>query len=130
MTSRMKILAKLDISETRLPQDGRIKLKMRLNDKNKELDFRVSVLPTLFGEKIVMRLLDKENLRLDMTKLGFEVESLAKFEEAIFKPWGMVLVTGPPGSGQTNTLYSALAEVNSPEGNILAAEDPLEVNLP
>ncbi len=130
MTSRMKILAKLDISEKRLPQDGRIKLKMRLNDKNKELDFRVSVLPTLFGEKIVMRLLDKDNLRLDMTKLGFEAESLVKFEEAIFKPWGMVLVTGPTGSGKTNTLYSALAKVNSPEVNIMTAEDPVEFNLP
>ncbi|PYQ51772.1 MAG: type IV-A pilus assembly ATPase PilB [Acidobacteria bacterium] len=130
ITSRLKILAKLDISEKRLPQDGRIKLKMKLNEKNKELDFRVSVLPTLFGEKIVMRLLDKDNLRLDMTKLGFEPESLAKFEEAIFKPWGMVLVTGPTGSGKTNTLYSALAKVNSPEVNILTAEDPVEFNLP
>jgi type IV pilus assembly protein PilB len=130
MTSRMKILAKLDISEKRLPQDGRIKLKMKLNEKNKELDFRVSVLPTLFGEKIVMRLLDKDNLRLDMTKLGFEAESLVKFEEAIFKPWGMVLVTGPTGSGKTNTLYSALAKVNSPEVNIMTAEDPVEFNLP
>jgi type IV pilus assembly protein PilB len=130
MTSRMKILARLDIAEKRLPQDGRIKLKMKLNDKNKELDFRVSVLPTLFGEKIVMRLLDKDNLRLDMTKLGFEPESLAKFEEAIFKPWGMVLVTGPTGSGKTNTLYSALAKVNSPEVNIMTAEDPVEFNLP
>jgi type IV pilus assembly protein PilB len=130
MTSRLKILAKLDISEKRLPQDGRIKLKMKLNEKNKELDFRVSVLPTLFGEKIVMRLLDKDNLRLDMTKLGFEPESLVKFEEAIFKPWGMVLVTGPTGSGKTNTLYSALAKVNSPEVNIMTAEDPVEFNLP
>jgi type IV pilus assembly protein PilB len=130
MTSRVKILAKLDISEKRLPQDGRIKLKMKLNDKNKEIDFRVSVLPTLFGEKIVLRLLDKENLRLDLTKLGFEQESLSKFEEAIFKPWGMVLVTGPTGSGKTNTLYSALAKVNSPEVNILTAEDPVEFNLP
>jgi type IV pilus assembly protein PilB len=130
MTSRMKILAKLDISEKRLPQDGRIKLKIKLEDKNKELDFRVSVLPTLFGEKIVMRLLDKDNLRLDMTKLGFEPESLAIFEEAIFKPWGMVLVTGPTGSGKTNTLYSALAKVNSPETNIMTAEDPVEFNLP
>jgi len=130
ITSRLKILAKLDISEKRLPQDGRIKLKMKLNEKNKELDFRVSILPTLFGEKIVMRLLDKENLRLDMTKLGFEPESLVKFEEAIFKPWGMVLVTGPTGSGKTNTLYSALAKVNSPEVNIMTAEDPVEFNLP
>ncbi|HEU4886975.1 MAG TPA: type IV-A pilus assembly ATPase PilB [Thermoanaerobaculia bacterium] len=130
MTSRMKILAKLDISEKRLPQDGRIKLKIKLEDKNKELDFRVSVLPTLFGEKIVMRLLDKDNLRLDMTKLGFEPESLMRFEEAIFKPWGMVLVTGPTGSGKTNTLYSALSKVNSPEVNIMTAEDPVEFNLP
>jgi type IV pilus assembly protein PilB len=130
ITSRMKILAKLDISEKRLPQDGRIKLKIKLEDKNKELDFRVSVLPTLFGEKIVLRLLDKDNLRLDMTKLGFEPESLAKFEEAIFKPWGMVLVTGPTGSGKTNTLYSALSKVNSPEVNIMTAEDPVEFNLP
>ncbi|MHB0970272.1 MAG: type IV-A pilus assembly ATPase PilB [Thermoanaerobaculia bacterium] len=130
MTSRLKILAKLDISEKRLPQDGRIKLKMKLNDRNKELDFRVSVLPTLFGEKIVLRLLDKDNLRLDLTKLGFEQESLARFEEAIFKPWGMVLVTGPTGSGKTNTLYSALAKVNSPEVNIMTAEDPVEFNLP
>ncbi len=130
ITSRMKILAKLDISEKRLPQDGRIKLKMKLNDKNKELDFRVSVLPTLFGEKIVMRLLDKDNLKLDMTKLGFEAESLVRFEEAIFKPWGMVLVTGPTGSGKTNTLYSALSKVNSPEVNIMTAEDPVEFNLP
>ena len=130
ITSRMKILSKLDISEKRLPQDGRIKLKVKLEDKNKELDFRVSVLPTLFGEKIVLRLLDKDNLRLDMTKLGFEAESLAKFEEAIFKPWGMVLVTGPTGSGKTNTLYSALAKVNSPEVNIMTAEDPVEFNLP
>jgi type IV pilus assembly protein PilB len=130
MTSRMKILAKLDISEKRLPQDGRIKLKIKLEDKNKELDFRVSVLPTLFGEKIVMRLLDKDNLRLDMTKLGFEPESLVRFEEAIFKPWGMVLVTGPTGSGKTNTLYSALSKVNSPEVNIMTAEDPVEFNLP
>ena len=130
LTSRVKILAKLDISEKRLPQDGRIKLKMKLEDRLKELDFRVSVLPTLFGEKIVLRLLDKDNLRLDMTKLGFEAESLAKFEEAIFKPWGMVLVTGPTGSGKTNTLYSALSKVNSPEVNILTAEDPVEFNLP
>jgi type IV pilus assembly protein PilB len=130
MTSRMKILAKLDISEKRLPQDGRIKLKIKLEDKNKELDFRVSTIPTLFGEKIVLRLLDKDNLKLDMTKLGFEPESLQRFEEAIFKPWGMVLVTGPTGSGKTNTLYSALSKVNSPEVNIMTAEDPVEFNLP
>jgi type IV pilus assembly protein PilB len=130
MTSRIKILSKLDISEKRLPQDGRIKLKMKLNEKNKELDFRVSVLPTLFGEKIVLRLLDKDNLMLDLEKLGFEPESMAMFEEAIFKPWGMVLVTGPTGSGKTNTLYSALSKVNSPEVNIMTAEDPVEFNLP
>ncbi|MDX1583629.1 MAG: type IV-A pilus assembly ATPase PilB, partial [Thermoanaerobaculia bacterium] len=129
ITSRIKILSKLDISEKRLPQDGRIKLKMRLNEKNKELDFRVSVLPTLFGEKIVLRLLDKDNLMLDLGKLGFEPESMAMFEEAIFKPWGMVLVTGPTGSGKTNTLYSALSKVNSPEVNIMTAEDPVEFNL-
>jgi type IV pilus assembly protein PilB len=128
--SRVKILSKLDISEKRLPQDGRIKLKMKLEDRIKELDFRVSVIPTLFGEKIVLRLLDKDNLQLDMTRLGFEQESLTKFEEAIFKPWGMVLVTGPTGSGKTNTLYSALAKVNSPEVNIMTAEDPVEFNLP
>jgi len=130
ITSRIKILSKLDISEKRLPQDGRIKLKMKLQDRSKELDFRVSCLPTLFGEKIVLRLLDKDNLRLDLTKLGFEPESLALFEEAIFKPWGMVLVTGPTGSGKTNTLYSALSKVNSPEVNIMTAEDPVEFNLP
>jgi type IV pilus assembly protein PilB len=130
MTSRIKILAKLDISEKRLPQDGRIKLKMKLNEKNKELDFRVSVLPTLFGEKIVLRLLDKDNLMLDLEMLGFEPESMVMFEEAIFKPWGMVLVTGPTGSGKTNTLYSALSKVNSPEVNIMTAEDPVEFNLP
>ena len=130
ITSRIKILAKLDISEKRLPQDGRIKLRMKLQDKNKELDFRVSCLPTLFGEKIVLRLLDKDNLMLDMMKLGFESHSLAMFEEAIFKPWGMVLVTGPTGSGKTNTLYSALAKINSPDVNIMTAEDPVEFNLP
>jgi type IV pilus assembly protein PilB len=130
ITSRIKILAKLDISEKRLPQDGRIKIKTKINNKTKELDYRVSVLPTLFGEKIVMRLLDKDNLRLDMTKLGFEVASLKRFENAIFKPWGMVLVTGPTGSGKTNTLYSALSKVNTPEVNIMTAEDPVEFNLP
>src|SRR5216117_1943017 len=129
MTSRLKIMAKLDISEKRLPQDGRIKIKMKLQGKNREMDYRVSVLPTLFGEKIVMRLLDKENLMLDMTRLGFEQESLTKFEKAIFKPYGMVLVTGPTGSGKTNTLYSSISKVNSPETNIITAEDPVEFNL-
>ncbi len=127
--SRLKIMAKLDISEKRLPQDGRIKIKMKLGGKNREMDFRVSVLPTLYGEKIVLRLLDKENLVLDMRKLGFEEQSLEKFERAIFRPYGMVLVTGPTGSGKTNTLYSAIATVNTPETNIMTAEDPVEFNL-
>ncbi len=129
ITSRLKIMAKLDISEKRLPQDGRIKIKIKLQGKNKEMDYRVSVLPTLFGEKIVLRLLDKENLMLDMTRLGFEQESLTKFEKAIFKPYGMVLVTGPTGSGKTNTLYSSISRVNTPETNIITAEDPIEFNL-
>ncbi len=128
--SRIKILSKLDIAEKRLPQDGRIKLKMKLQERTKEIDFRVSVLPTLFGEKIVMRLLDKDNLMLDLTKLGFEKESIKKFEEAIFKPWGMVLVTGPTGSGKTNTLYSSVGKLNTPETNIMTAEDPVEFNIP
>jgi type IV pilus assembly protein PilB len=129
ITSRIKIMAKLDISEKRLPQDGRIKIKMKLQGKNREMDYRVSVLPTLFGEKIVLRLLDKENLMLDMTRLGFEQESLSRFERAIFKPYGMVLVTGPTGSGKTNTLYSSISRVNTPETNIITAEDPVEFNL-
>ena len=129
ITSRLKIMAKLDISERRLPQDGRIKIKMKLQGKMKEMDYRVSVLPTLFGEKIVMRLLDKDNLVLDMTRLGFEPESLAKFERQILRPYGMVLVTGPTGSGKTNTLYSSIARVNTPETNIMSAEDPVEFNL-
>src|SRR5947208_3451549 len=104
IVSRVKIMSKLDIAEKRLPQDGRIKIRFNENGAPKEIDFRVSVLPTLFGEKIVMRLLDKEKLMLDMTKLGFEAESLSKFESAIQRPWGMVLVTGPTGSGKTNTL--------------------------
>src|SRR5437867_4305808 len=129
ITSRIKIMAKLDISEKRLPQDGRIKVKMKLGGKNKEMDYRVSVLPTLFGEKIVLRLLDKENLMLDMTKLGFEPESLVKFERSILEPYGMVLVTGPTGSGKTNTLYSSINRINTPETNIITAEDPVEFNL-
>jgi type IV pilus assembly protein PilB len=127
--SRVKIMSKLDISEKRLPQDGRIMIKFMKDGKRKQLDFRVSVLPTLHGEKIVMRLLDKENLRLDMTKLGFEPESLAKFQKAIFKPYGMVLVTGPTGSGKTTTLYSALNYLNKPGINIMTAEDPVEYNF-
>ncbi len=129
ITSRLKIMAKLDISEKRLPQDGRIMLKMQIGGKKKQLDFRVSTLPTLWGEKIVLRLLDKENLRLDMTKLGFEPESLVKFEKAILKPYGMVLVTGPTGSGKTNTLYSSISRLNVPDTNIMTAEDPVEFQL-
>jgi len=129
ITSRIKIMAKLDISEKRLPQDGRIMLKMQIGGKKKQLDYRVSTLPTLWGEKIVLRLLDKENLRLDMTKLGFEQESLVKFEKAILKPYGMVLVTGPTGSGKTNTLYSSISRLNQPDTNIMTAEDPVEFQL-
>ena len=130
ITSRMKIMSKLDISEKRLPQDGRIMIKYQKDGRRKDLDFRVSTVPTLFGEKLVLRLLDKENLRLDMTKLGFEPESLAKFERAILRPYGMVLVTGPTGSGKTNTLYSSIARLNTPETNIMTAEDPVEFQLP
>jgi type IV pilus assembly protein PilB len=129
ITSRAKIMARLDIAEKRLPQDGRIKIKTKISGRTKDLDFRVSVLPTIFGEKIVMRLLDKDKLMLDMTKLGFEPDSLRKFEQAILKPYGMVLVTGPTGSGKTNTLYSALSRINTPEVNIITAEDPVEFNL-
>jgi len=129
ITSRLKIMARLDIAEKRLPQDGRIKIKTKAKGKVKDLDFRVSTLPTIFGEKIVMRLLDKDKLMLDMLKLGFEADSLRRFEQAIFRPYGMVLVTGPTGSGKTNTLYSALSRVNSPETNIMTAEDPVEFNL-
>jgi type IV pilus assembly protein PilB len=129
ITSRIKIMAKLDISEKRLPQDGRIMLKVHVGGKKKALDYRVSTLPTLWGEKVVLRLLDKENLRLDMTKLGFETESLEKFQRAILKPYGMVLVTGPTGSGKTNTLYSAISLLNKPDTNIMTAEDPVEFQL-
>ncbi|MGO9642254.1 MAG: type IV-A pilus assembly ATPase PilB [Candidatus Acidiferrales bacterium] len=129
IASRVKIMSKMDISEKRLPQDGRIMIKYRKDGRIKELDFRVSSVPTLYGEKIVMRLLDKENLRLDMTKLGFEPESLQKFERAILRPYGMVLVTGPTGSGKTNTLYSSVARLNTPETNIMTAEDPVEFQL-
>jgi type IV pilus assembly protein PilB len=129
ITSRIKIMAKLDIAEKRLPQDGRIKIRFSDNGQTKDIDFRVSCLPTLFGEKIVMRLLDKGKLMLDMTKLGFESESLKKLETQIQKPWGMVLVTGPTGSGKTNTLYSSISKVNTPETNIMTAEDPVEFNL-
>ncbi len=129
ITSRIKIMAKMDISEKRLPQDGRIMLKMQLGGKKKQLDFRVNCLPTLWGEKVVMRLLDKENLRLDMTKLGFEQESLEKYQRAVLKPYGMVLVTGPTGSGKTNTLYSSVSLLNKPDTNIITAEDPVEFQL-
>ncbi len=127
--SRVKILARLDISEKRLPQDGRIMIALRINGKRRVLDWRVSTLPTLWGEKIVMRLLDKDQLRLDMTQLGFEPESLEKFQRAILKPFGMVLVTGPTGSGKTNTLYSAISLLNKPDTNIMTAEDPVEFQL-
>jgi type IV pilus assembly protein PilB len=123
--SRLKIMAELDISERRLPQDGRMKIKY----KGREVDFRVSTLPTLFGEKVVMRLLDKSNLKLDMSKLGFAPKALADFEAAIRAPYGMILVTGPTGSGKTTTLYSALDRLNQPETNIMTAEDPVEFNV-
>ena len=129
LISRLKIMAKLDISEKRLPQDGRIKIKVKIDNRSRELDFRVSTLPTLFGEKVVLRLLDKEKLMLDMTKLGFEERSLEMFKRNIDKPYGMVLVTGPTGSGKTNTLYSALQSLNTTETNIMTAEDPVEFNL-
>jgi type IV pilus assembly protein PilB len=126
IASRLKIMSSLDIAERRLPQDGRIKLKM---GKGREMDFRVSVMPTLWGEKIVLRLLDKSNLQLDMTKLGFDPKPLGDFQWAINQPWGMVLVTGPTGSGKTTTLYSALSELNKIGSNISTAEDPVEYNL-
>jgi type IV pilus assembly protein PilB len=126
IASRLKIMSQLDIAERRLPQDGRIKLKL---GKGREMDFRVSVLPTIWGEKIVMRLLDKGNLQLDMTKLGFDADPLKDFLWAIGQPWGMVLVTGPTGSGKTTTLYSALSELNKVGSNISTAEDPVEYNL-
>ncbi|PYS55633.1 MAG: type IV-A pilus assembly ATPase PilB [Acidobacteria bacterium] len=129
LTSRIKIMARLNISEKRVPQDGRIRIRTLHGDRTKEMDFRVSILPTLFGEKIVLRLLDRDNLMLDMLHLGFEPESLEKFEKAIHKPFGMVLVTGPTGSGKTNTLYSAISKINKPDTNIMTAEDPVEYNL-
>ena len=123
--SRLKIMSNLDISERRVPQDGRIKLRFG----NREIDFRVSILPTIFGEKAVLRILDKEALQLDLTKLGFDPWSYEKFNHAIHQPYGMVLITGPTGSGKTTTLYSAIATINSPEHNIMTAEDPVEYNL-
>ncbi len=125
VTSRVKIMARLDIAERRMPQDGRIKIKMG----QQELDFRVSTVPTLFGEKVVMRLLDRSNLQLDMAKLGFEPQALAMFEKAILSPYGMILVTGPTGSGKTTTLYSGLTRLNTIDTNIMTAEDPVEYNL-
>jgi type IV pilus assembly protein PilB len=130
ITSRIKIMARLDIAEKRLPQDGRIKARFNDRGQGRDIDFRVSVLPTLFGEKTVLRLLDPEGLRLDMSRLGFDPEALRRFDAAIRKPWGMVLVTGPTGSGKTNTLYSSLAQLNQPGVNIITAEDPVEFNLP
>ncbi len=129
ITSRIKIMAKLDIAEKRLPQDGRIKIRFSDAGTQRDIDFRVSCLPTLFGEKIVMRLLDRTKLMLDMTKLGFEAESLKKLETQISKPCGMVLVTGPTGSGKTNTLYSSISRINTIDTNIMTAEDPVEFNL-
>jgi type IV pilus assembly protein PilB len=126
LTSRLKIMSKLDIAERRLPQDGRIKLKL---GKKRDIDFRVSVLPTLFGEKTVLRILDKANLQVDLTKLGFEQSALDDFMEALNKPFGMILVTGPTGSGKTTTLYSALHYLNKPDTNIMTAEDPVEFNF-
>jgi len=122
-------MAKMDISEKRLPQDGRIKIRTTFNSQRKEIDYRVSTLPTLFGEKIVLRILDRDNLPLDMSKLGFEEAALKRFEAGILKPYGMVLVTGPTGSGKTSTLYSALNRLNTPETNIITAEDPVEYNF-
>jgi type IV pilus assembly protein PilB len=126
IASRLKIMSSLDIAERRLPQDGRIKLKL---GKGREMDFRVSSMPTIWGEKLVLRLLDKTNLQLDMTKLGMDGKALADFKWAINQPHGMVLVTGPTGSGKTTTLYSALTELNQPGTNISTAEDPVEYNL-
>ncbi|HXX81326.1 MAG TPA: ATPase, T2SS/T4P/T4SS family, partial [Thermodesulfovibrionales bacterium] len=126
LTSRVKIMSRLDIAERRLPQDGRIKLKL---GKKREIDFRVSTLPTLFGEKTVLRILDKSNLQVDLTRLGFEKKQLDDFMVAIEKPYGMVLVTGPTGSGKTTTLYSALNHLNKPGINIMTAEDPVEYNF-
>lgn len=126
IASRIKIMSKLDIAEKRRPQDGRLKVR---TTRGKEMDFRVSVLPTLFGEKVVLRLLDKSNLQLDMTKLGFEEDDLKLFKSNINLPQGMVLITGPTGSGKTTTIYSALAELNQPDVNISTAEDPVEFNL-
>ena len=124
--SRVKILSRLDIGERRKPQDGRMKVKMR---NGREIDFRVNSLPTIFGEKVVLRLLDKSNLQVDMTKLGFEQDDFESFLDAIRQPQGMILITGPTGSGKTTTIYSALNELNKPDVNVSTAEDPVEYNL-
>ncbi len=129
--SRVKILSTMDIAEKRLPQDGRIKMRVKWGENNrKEVDMRVSAIPTIFGEKIVSRILDREMLKLDLTKLGFERESLDVFQQAIVRPWGIILVTGPTGSGKTNTLYSAISNLNAQEKNIMTAEDPVEFYMP
>jgi len=131
LTSRVKILANMDIAEKRLPQDGRIKMRVKLEKTGKkEVDMRVSSLPTIFGEKIVSRILDRDNLKIDLTQLGFEQESLETFQKAIARPWGIILVTGPTGSGKTNTLYSAVSTLNGMEKNIMTAEDPVEFYMP
>jgi len=131
VTSRVKILSNMDIAEKRLPQDGRIKMRVKLeNGDKKDVDMRVSSVPTIFGEKVVVRILDKSMLKLDMTKLGFEKESLEVFKRNIVRPWGIILVTGPTGSGKTNTLYSAISNLNSMEKNIMTAEDPVEFYMP
>lgn len=127
VSSRVKIMSNLDIAERRLPQDGRIKVRI---GKDRTMEYRVSVCPTIFGEKIVLRLLDKESLQLDLTKLGFEESQLEEFKKAIYKPYGMVLITGPTGSGKTTTLYSSLIDLNKPGVNICTAEDPVEYSLP
>ena len=129
--SRVKILSNMDIAEKRLPQDGRLKMKVKLeNGARKEVDMRISSVPTIFGEKIVARILDREMLKLDLTKLGFEQKSLDVFKRGISRPWGIILVTGPTGSGKTNTLYSAISTLNSMEKNIITAEDPVEFHIP
>lgn len=128
--SRIKIISSMDIAEKRLPQDGRIKFKLKGSDEiTKEVDMRVSTLPTVYGEKVVIRILDRAQLKLDLTQLGFEPISLERFQEAISKPWGIILVTGPTGSGKTNTLYSAISKLNTIDTNILTVEDPVEFNI-
>ncbi|MBS3819600.1 type IV-A pilus assembly ATPase PilB [bacterium] len=131
VVSRVKILANMDIAEKRLPQDGRIKMRAKMENGNKkEVDMRVSSVPGIFGEKVVVRILDKEMLKLDLSKLGFEKESMEKFKRGISRPWGIILVTGPTGSGKTNTLYSGISNLNSTEKNIMTAEDPVEYHIP